>query len=936
MVSRAKVKKSSPEEFLGARWRFATVAVSLAFLVGGCSQRPAAEQLADARVELEKGDRGAAVVLLKSALQSQPDLLDARVLLGQALFASGDMNGAAIELQKARASGYPGDEIVPTIAISLLLGGKIDRLLADFSDVELKDRRQLAELKSVLATALGIKGRVQAANDLATESLRLDPANLSAKLVLVRGQASNGDVEGALKQLEALLPENEKLSPPWLLKAELMSYLGRPPADLLEAYRHVLKIDSKNISAMGAMVSLLSQTGEKDAAERQLQRMKEAYPRHPLTVFQGALLASQQGKLDQANEQIQALLKLTPDDSRARHLAGAVAYQRGSFVQAAQHLTKAVADGEANIAARALLARTYLRLGEPGRALISLRPLLEMRMVPADVHVIAAEAQLQQGDVNAAKLLFEKALARQPDDQRARTALILARATDGQGDLSDAALRQVGASDSGAMGEMALVALRISRKQWQEALVAIDALEKKQPSGPLAQTLRGRVESLRGDLTKARAHFEAAQALNPNYMPAVSALAALDLRDGKQDAAVARYQKLAESEGGRVEADMAIIALRTEARAKPEELMSLITQAIKRHPGEPQPRLALIQAHLANGKTKEALAAAQEGVAAFPNEPAFHDAETRVLQRLGDVNSALAAATKMASLRSTSPVPLMRMAELEASRGDAEASIAHLQRALSLRADFLPAQQALANLLIAKLRDKEARAVALQVQKQRPDDPSGWVLAGDVETAMKQHAQAATAYRAAMQRGGGSEVAVKLHAVLLSGNALEAMRGFEKSYLADHPEDAMFRVYLAERALRSKDYVRAEEGFREALRVRSDNPAALNNLALAQFEMGKSEALETIERAHRLAPTFGPILDTMATILAGRGRLEDALLRQREAVKADPAASHQLQLAQLLFKAGRKAEARPVLVELEKLGAQFERQDEVKSLLGQL
>jgi predicted Zn-dependent protease len=74
----------------------------------------------------------------------------------------------------------------------------------------------------------------------------------------------------------------------------------------------------------------------------------------------------------------------------------------------------------------------------------------------------------------------------------------------------------------------------------------------------------------------------------------------------------------------------------------------------------------------------------------------------------------------------------------------------------------------------------------------------------------------------------------------------------------------------------------------------------------------------------------------MATILAGRGRLEDALLRQREAVKADPAASHQLQLAQLLFKAGRKAEARPVLVGLEKLGAQFERQDEVKSLLGQL
>ena len=73
------------------------------------SRRPL---LASAKDYLAKKDNRAAVIQLKSALQKQPDLAEARFLLGRTLLEGGDAVSGEVELRKALDLKYPKDVVL--------------------------------------------------------------------------------------------------------------------------------------------------------------------------------------------------------------------------------------------------------------------------------------------------------------------------------------------------------------------------------------------------------------------------------------------------------------------------------------------------------------------------------------------------------------------------------------------------------------------------------------------------------------------------------------------------------------------------------------------------------------------------------------------------------------------------------------------------------
>ena len=92
-----------------------------ALLLGGCGEDQPAALLASAKSYLAKNDQSAAVIQLKSALQKQPDLAEARFLLGRTLLEGGDAVGAEIELRKAMAMKHPASAVVPPLVRALVL-----------------------------------------------------------------------------------------------------------------------------------------------------------------------------------------------------------------------------------------------------------------------------------------------------------------------------------------------------------------------------------------------------------------------------------------------------------------------------------------------------------------------------------------------------------------------------------------------------------------------------------------------------------------------------------------------------------------------------------------------------------------------------------------------------------------------------------------------
>lgn len=916
--------------------RAAILACCVALAVG-CGQPSAPDQLAKAKESLAKGDRAAAVVQLKAALQADGHLVEARLLLGQALLVGGDATGAQIELRKARDAGTPDDVVVPLLAEAFVNKGEFDRLIAEFSSAELRTANAQAELRGWLALAYAALGKLESARQEVNAALAADPKALTARLAHTRLLALERKVPEALTQADTLAKDFPSTLSVLMLRAELLAFMGGGAEAVKAAYEQVLAVDAKHLGALAALAQLAVQARDWPAAEAQLALLQRAHPKQVATQFIGAIVAVQKGDLNSANEKVQALLKVAPDDPRVNRLAGGVAFQRGNALQATAFLGKAMAAGGNTEPVRVLLARSQLQLGDPARALATLRPALENKQVSAEALMVAAEAHLQQGDAAVAAALFKKAAEADPNDARARTAMVLTRAGRDAVDTTEEALRDIGAGDKGVISEMALITLHLSKGNFDKAHKAIDALEIKQPGKPMPAMLRGRAELMRGDLAKARKYIEAAAALSADYVPAVMALAGLDVREGKREEAIKRFQKLVDRQEGSLEAEMALISLKAEGGAKVPEVISAVRQAVKRYPGEVQPRLVLARALLQAGQAKEAVAAAQDAAAAFGADPVAQEVLSRAHQAVGDMTQAQAAATKMASLAPNSPLPAMRLAEIAVAQGDLEAARQSLHKALTIRTDYLPAQRALVGLLVQRGKFADARAVVVAVQKQRPKDPVGWVLAGDVERHARLPGPAATAYREALKRREDPSSAVSLFSALVGGGEDSEAKRFADEWLVKHPKDVAIRLALAELKMAAKDWLGAEKGLEEVIGLQAENAVALNNLAWVQFKLNKASAKVHVEKALKVAPNAPPFLDTLAQIQAGLGQLDEALKFQRKAVEIDPSnAIHRFHLAEMLIKLDRRSEARAELEQLEKLGEKFPRQVDVVRMLGQL
>ena len=90
---------------------------------------------------------------------------------------------------------------------------------------------------------------------------------------------------------------------------------------------------------------------------------------------------------------------LRPDNPRVLQLAGAVEFEKRSYLLAETHLARALQKAPEQETSRRLLALTYLQLSQPAKTLATLQPLLDKPDPGAAVYTMAAQAHLQAGDL---------------------------------------------------------------------------------------------------------------------------------------------------------------------------------------------------------------------------------------------------------------------------------------------------------------------------------------------------------------------------------------------------------------------------------------------------------------------------------------------------------------------------------------------------------
>jgi putative PEP-CTERM system TPR-repeat lipoprotein len=912
--------------------------IAATMLVAGCSSSsdPVAT-IARAQDYRAKGNYKAAVIEIKNVLQKNAGHAEARYLLGVTYHDSRDYRLAEQELRRALESGYDRVKVTPMLARSLLALGEFQKVLDEIPQGVSSGATGQAEMLTLRARALmGLK-QEDKARELLEQALVLQSDFSDALLELARHAAGARKLDEASSLVDRALRSAPRQVDAWLMKGEL-ARLRPDKAELLAANEKVLEIDPNNIVARLNIASVYVADEKIDEARKLVAQARTLAPGNVMTMYMQALIEYRVRDFKAANDVILQVLKVAPDHLPSVLLAGAVLAELGSYGQAQNHLTAVLERAPRNLYARTLMISTLARSGQTQRAMEVL--LAGLKQAPDDVQLLslAGELYLQGGEFGKAAAYFERAATRNPQDALARSRLGLSRLASGETERAFADLESAVAIDSTAyQADMVLVVSHLRRGNYDQALKAMASLEKKQPNNPATYNLKGVIYLGKKDASSARKQFERALELQPTFLAAARNLAQLDLQDKNQKAARGRFEAILVKDQANVPALLSLAELGSALGATQKEQVDWLERARRANPQSVQPHLTLARLYSQTGETNKALEVAQQAQAAHPEDPQFLELLGTAQLGAGQRDQALITYHKLVKLQPNSPVALYRLAGVQAAAAQHDAAEETLQKSLALKPDFTEALISLVPLHIRGKRYTEAMTTAQQIQKQSPKAFFGFALEGDVLMAEKKFPQAIKVYEAAQGMTRNTAIRVRLHrAYVAAGMAREGDVRLAQ-WLKDAPEDAQIRLLAAESALGRTDYKGAIGHYEWLLQKQTDNVMLLNNLAWVYFQTRDARALDTAERAHKLAPEDPAVADTLAIQLIESGSHKRGIELLEKAVKAAPDLPEiRYHLAQGLMKAGDRTRARGELERALATGQRFPGQAEAQKLLMQL
>jgi putative PEP-CTERM system TPR-repeat lipoprotein len=914
--------------------------MGVALVLAGCFKDSPDKLVASAKDYLARREYNAAVIQLKNALLEVPANGEVRLLLGRALLETRDPVSAEKELRRALEYRQAPEAVLPLLARALLEQGEAAKLVDEFASQRLADADADAAFRAQLGDAFLRLDRRKEAADAYGAVLSRKPGFAPARI----GQARLAAIEGRLDEAAAIVAEvtaaDPKNADAYVLQADLLSAQGQGEA-ARAALQRAVDADPGHLPARFALIARLIDARDFEGASSQLgQARKHARGDLRVNYFEG-LLALRKGDLQRARDEALHVLKYAPDHVPSLVLAGAVELQANQPLVAEAYLRQAVNRAPGHIGAQRLLIGALLRAGQPAKALEAVQPLVQ-RAGQADprVQLLAGETYLASGDLKRAAAHFAAAAA-SSDAQKvaARTRLGQIALATGQTEAGIRELEAASELDAGQyQADLALIVSHLRANRHERALEAARNLIKKQPNNPLSHHLLGVVQVARKDNAAARLSFEKALSLQPSYLPAAQALAALDLADKKPQVARQRYEAMIAADPKNEQIYIALADLLARTGNWPAEVAATLQRAVAANPQSVEARIALIGFHLRAGDAAAALAAARDAAAALPKEPRVLEALAEAQIAAGQPRDAMQTLSKAADLQPQAMRPLVRLAAVQAGAKEYEAAIETLRRALRLVPNDGGVVRNLVGVLVQAGRHEEALREAKALQTRDPKSAAGFGLEGDVLAAQGKHAEAERAYRDGLKVDVKSgALAVGVYSALIGAGKRADADAFAREWSARNPQDTILTLHRAERALIAREYRVAAAHYQNVLAIEPNHVIALNNLAWASGQMGDPKAIGYAERAVKLAPNNAAVLDTLGMLLAARGDTDKALIYLQKARALAPnRADIRLNYAKTLVKAGRRDAAKAELEALVAVKEEFPGKDEAAALLRSL
>lgn len=912
----------------------AVAGMSLFILLSACGKSQDADTLiADARSFQQKGDSKAAIIQLKNSLQKSPGNGEARLLLGIVYEQTNDYQSAEIEFRKAAAAGISKQRVTPLLGKVLLETGQFQKALD-----ETAPSGDLPESFDTLAVRggafLGLR-KFDEAKAAFLQSLVKKPDNPDAMIGIARLAGASGVVSLAIRLTDEALAKNPGAIQVMLFRAELYRAIGKID-DEAKVYEQVIKIDPNNFPAHLSLANADIILRKFDAANVEIATARKLRPNHTAVQYAQAFLEFSQGKNGPALESLQPVLRSAPDYMPAVLIAGAAQLGTGQYEQAEKSLRKYNLAIPGNVYAQKLLASVLMKSGQFDQATKVLDSALKVTPNDPQLLMNAGEVFLQKKDFVKASEYFEKAKAIAPNAAVVHTALGMSNLGQGNSAKAVAELElATSLDDVSTRPGILLVMTQLRQKQFDKALESVKKLEKQRPADAQIQNLKGGVYLGKQDIPAARAAFEKALELMPTFIAPAENLARLDLQEKHPEIAKRRFEKILQTDNKNAEAMIALGKLEMTS-GNTTAATGWFEKAVAENPLAIPPALQLGGFYLKTDAKSKALDLARKLYAANDGNPEVLDFLGQSQVANNDLRGALETFQKLAVVRPNSALAQTRIAGVQLAMRNSEEAISAMNKAVSLDPNNFETSIGLIQLKARAGDFDGATGIARQIQKQRPAESAGFVLEGDLLMAQKKPALALKAYDQGFALGKSAPLLIKQHqALIMAGNAKDADNRLS-AWLTTNTNDLPVRLYFADSYLARKQFSAAVAQYQTVLKVTPQDAAVTNNLAYAYQQEKNPLALETAEKALKLAPENPVILDTLGWILVEKGNDARGLgLLQKASAKLPENNDVRLHLAIGLIKAGDKKSAR---TELEKLVAQksYSGTEEAKRLLKDL
>lgn len=915
---------------------FIAVALTVS-LASGCdtgSHLAPQEHVERARDFYAKGEINGAIIELKNALQDEPDLAEARWLLGKTYLDLGNGAAAADELARAHKLGFAPAQHRFLMLRALLLQKKYEEVLDQTASN--KNQTLSAEELQLRGEALLGLHRLQEAQVAFERVLASQPDSLDANFGLARTALAEGKLDQAEHAIAAALNASPDNGQALVLEGEVL--LRKNAAQAAEEVFRTAIADRRYelLGKIGLARALIAQD-RLDEGGAVLESLDKQIKTSPLVPYLIAHIAHKKNDDEKAKQELRDALRLAPDHGESLLLLASLHFKEGNLEQAEQLLIRFTRKLPGYLPAVKFLAAILIQQGRLQAAIDTLHETKPQGRPDPQVLALLGSAYLKQGDVARGTQFLEQAAQLAPEAADIRTELALSHLAIGASEQAIREFESVVKLDERIMrADLLLVLAHLQRKDYDQAIAAARGLAQKEPNNPLAYNVMGTALLGKGDGASARKQWQLALETDPKFVPAMLNLAALEMREQHPDMAEMRYHQVLEHDEDNVQALVALAKLASD-RGDAEQTVKRLEQAREHNPTALRPRLALARYYLGQRNGPSALEAAEEARGLAPDDPEALLLLGRSRLATGNARAAKEALKRLVELQPKLAEAHYQLALAYGQLAEDEAARAALKRALEIKADYTAAEIALAWLGLRGGNTDKALAMADKLLKEHPDLPQLHALRGQVLTVQGKFKQAIASYETAFARDRSPLMAINLHAVKWQSGDREGAYAVLEQWLKEHPNDTAVRLQLAGTRQHHGEAAAAIAEYERVLLTQPQNVLALNNLAWLYHEAADNRALDFAQRAYEQAPKSPLVMDTLGWILVQQGNIERGLeLLEKAAYQAPKLGDIRYHLASALARAGSETRARKELAGLLDSGDPFSAREQAKKLYEQL